>query len=928
MYSKTNALGVKKAKSTHGLKKLLIPSLFLFALLAVEVQADNEISNKLRGKILLQVEQNGEAWYVDPSDEKRHFMGRPSDAFSLMRNLGIGITNANLEKIEIAHENLSGIDSDGDGLSDSIEDAIGTDKNKADTDDDGHNDKDELLAGHNPTKDGTININKAFAEKQAGKILLQIEKHGEAWYINPSDNKRYYLGRPSDAFNVMRKVGLGITNNNLEKIADSNTRSIGEVEKNLIAQSKMKKFIGADELAIYLKNNELNSSPQYSSLLPSMQKMSLNDGVSFSSDSISVTDESALGSGRSGASTDFSTTNIQVAEVDEADIIKTDGEYIYALVKKELFIIHAHPASEAEIVSKIKFTDRPLSIYINDDKLVVYGQDYSFQNKKFYNNFIRRNSFTFFKIFDISDHNNPKQIKDLNFEGNYSNSRMIGDYVYLVTNNHNYRYIADEPTLPRIMDETKALEITPDLYYFDTPYNSYNMTSINAINIKDLSAEIKGDVYLLDYGQNMYVSKNNIYLTYTKHINEYQLIMEVARELIYPKLSTETQERIKQIEETANFILSKNEKQNKISQIIQSYIMDKTESEQKKIQAELETATKKKYQDLSKEMEKTVIHKIAIDSEDINYLKHGEVTGHVLNQFSMDEASDGYFRIATTKGRTWSRFARESQVAYNNLYILDQDLNITGSVEDLAKDEQIKSVRFMQNKAYMVTFKQIDPLFVIDLADPKNPKVLGKLKIPGYSDYLHPYNDNMLIGLGKDAFENEHGGTVTGGVKLSLFDVSDFSNPREVDNYIMGDSGSNSIALHDHKAFYLEVDKNLLSIPVSIREKTGDKYYDTKLTFSGAIVFDIDENGFKLKGKIDHSGGGKTANSDYWRGYSYHDNNVQRILHISDILYTFSNQSLMMNNISSLEEVNSLDFVLDDIEIITKGIEIYPEISE
>ncbi len=202
------------------LKKILFLSLvpaFLFIFLNTQARA-NPLSERLKGKILLQVEQNGEAWYLNPVDKKKYFMGRPNDAFGLMKRLGIGITNNDLLKLEIADENLGGQDLDGDGLSDLVEDAIGTNKDNIDTDGDTHNDKDELIASYNPNGPGKISKDNGFAKKQAGKILLQVEKNGEAWYVNPDNNKIYYLGRPIDAFNIMRKLGLGITNSDLASI--------------------------------------------------------------------------------------------------------------------------------------------------------------------------------------------------------------------------------------------------------------------------------------------------------------------------------------------------------------------------------------------------------------------------------------------------------------------------------------------------------------------------------------------------------------------------------------------------------------------------------------------------------------------------------------------------------------------------------------
>jgi len=173
----------------------------------------------LKGKILLAVEDGGKAFYVSPNiNNNIYYLGRPNDAFLVMREQGVGVTNINLAKIEIGLSNSSGTDTDGDGLSDLLEDAIGTYKNNADTDRDGYRDKLELESGFNPNGGGRLFFDKSFSEKQKGKLLLQVEGRGEAWYVSPVDGKRYFLGRPADAFEVMRKLGLGISNNNFANL--------------------------------------------------------------------------------------------------------------------------------------------------------------------------------------------------------------------------------------------------------------------------------------------------------------------------------------------------------------------------------------------------------------------------------------------------------------------------------------------------------------------------------------------------------------------------------------------------------------------------------------------------------------------------------------------------------------------------------------
>lgn len=188
----------------------------------------------LKGRILLQVESHGEAWYVNPKDGNRHYMKDGDAALKLMREVGVGISNDNLKKIPVADTNLEGDkDADSDGLSDSIEDALGTNKNKADSDGDSYNDKDEVINGYNPLGSGKNSVDLKLSKSQAGKILLQVESKGEAWYINPNNNKRYFLGRPSDAYNLMRSLGLGITNNNLNKIVEKKDAKQEQVKQSL-----------------------------------------------------------------------------------------------------------------------------------------------------------------------------------------------------------------------------------------------------------------------------------------------------------------------------------------------------------------------------------------------------------------------------------------------------------------------------------------------------------------------------------------------------------------------------------------------------------------------------------------------------------------------------------------------------------------------
>lgn len=711
------------------------------------------------------------------------------------------------------------------------------------------------------------------------------------------------------------------------------------------SNENIKRFTSADELKSFLDEGMSNISYGMSGSYGMARRELMKNSTSRDSGSFSnPTEIQGWGSAEApmnapaGNANDYSTTNIQVAGVDEADIVKTDGEYIYALSNNTVSIIRSYPAENAEIVSKIELDSDAQSMYLNGNRLAVYGQKWNFENDKVLNDMlmpIGRTSFTYLKIYDISDRANPKELRNLYFEGSNANSRMIGDYIYLVTSTFPYYGYTkggsgEESLAPIIIDQGEVLnnggkdvacKSCPNIYYFNMPYNSYTYTSVSSINIKDAAEKVKSEVFLLDQSQNnIYVSENNLYITYTKQISEQALTaditMEVIREYIYPMLSAKDREMAAEIESTKSYILSPEEKMAKIGSILQKYEKEFAGREDE-LEKELEDRIKRKYEDISKELERTVIHKISINNGDLKYRTAGDVTGMVLDQFSMDE-NDGYFRIATTKNRTWSRFGSDDSESYSNMYVLDPYMKVVGEVENIAKGEQIYSVRFMQNRAYMVTFERIDPLFVIDLSNPSDPKILGELKVPGFSSYLHPYDDSTLIGIGKESDEN---GRVTGGVKLSLFDVSDVENPKELDKYVIGNSSSNSIAIDEHKAFLFSREKNLLVIPVSTQEITpfmqeGISLEEQEMIlprpvpapvppkypkyFNGAYVFSVDKFRFNLKGQIDHA---DSADNSWWN----YGIGVQRSLYIKDIIYTLSNKYLKANRIEGLDDVKTIE---------------------
>ena len=254
----------------------------------------------------------------------------------------------------------------------------------------------------------------------------------------------------------------------------------------------------------------------------------------------------------------------------------------------------------------------------------------------------------------------------------------------------------------------------------------------------------------------------------------------------------------------------------------------------------------------------------------------------------MDEY-EGNLRIATTD------YSGEKTI--NQVYILDESLKEIGKIENMAPDEKIYSVRFIGKIGYVVTFKQIDPLFVLDLSDPRNPTIKGELKIPGYSSYLHPYDENHIIGIGYNTETNRYGGTTNTSIKMSMFDISDLENPKEMFNISIGNRYSYSEVANNHKALFYNKNRNLIGFPVTIRENS---YKDDTNNF---ILFEIDlENGFKEYGRI-------AQKIDY-------RTNIDRAIYIKDKLYTLADYQIVSYDLNTLEKINVLDLKEDEINTI------------
>jgi uncharacterized secreted protein with C-terminal beta-propeller domain len=284
----------------------------------------------------------------------------------------------------------------------------------------------------------------------------------------------------------------------------------------------------------------------------------------------------------------------------------------------------------------------------------------------------------------------------------------------------------------------------------------------------------------------------------------------------------------------------------------------------------------------------TDIHKFDISDPDrTTYVATGRVDGFMLSQWSMDEF-EGNLRVATTSSPDWWWGAtQDSESFVTVLEERDGELAEVGRVGGLGEGERIYSVRFFDDVGYVVTFRQTDPLYTIDLSDPSDPKVAGELKILGYSAYLHPVGDGLLLGVGQDA--TEEGRTL--GTQISLFDVSDPANPTRVQNYTF-DNGYSSVEW-DHRAFLYWPQTGLTVIPVSAW--SWDESTETESGFVGAVAVRVTDDGIEEIGRITHNLA-DDDDGDYWWGPE-----ILRSTVVGDSLYTYSYDGLLQSDLETAD---------------------------
>lgn len=550
---------------------------------------------------------------------------------------------------------------------------------------------------------------------------------------------------------------------------------------------------------------------------------------------------------------EHSTTNIQVENVDEADITKTDGDYIYSLSGRDVVITNVQDPSNIKIDSKIQSEEdyNPEDLILYNDKLVVISTKYIKYGQ----------SNTLVSVYDVTKKDEPKLVKSCMLPEKYYTSRSI-DGKLLVIASGKLRE-EDNKVVTYYEEDNSKKEIGLENIKRLKRLISNDQTLIATINLQSTD-NVKVNSYLFNV-ENAYISEKNMYL-----LNE-----------LYSNENSGFEKRVKNLFGIKGVIGFFN------------YILNEDYDE---------------YDDY------TNIYKFSIQEDgDIEYLAKNKVRGTTINQFSLDEYNENLrVGLETSDG--------------SKVVVLDNKLNKIGETGCLSKGEKMYSTRFLGEKAYMVTYKNTDPLYVIDLSNPNEPKVLGKLKIPGYSTYLHPYDEHHLIGIGmqtKETIYRDSQGRVTStsaritGMKMALFDVSDVNNPKQISQTIIGDSRTTSAILTNHKALLFSKEKGILAIPVNsypsdfeVESSSDDisklvsQYtnYNKNYTAEGYAVYNINlTDGFNLKGIINHE---RIKTSGYRYGYS---GKLLRGLWIEDNLYTVSEKMIKVNKLGDLSQISELE---------------------
>lgn len=593
--------------------------------------------------------------------------------------------------------------------------------------------------------------------------------------------------------------------------------------------------------------------------IPRLARYVLNSAAGGSAtDALAPAAEGGAANDAAGDGSVFTGTNLQEAGVDESDVMKSDGEFFYIARGRSLRIVRAAPVDQLAEVGKLQFDDYIKEIYlVGDNSALVLGQrsadtPMAYAAIDIWPPYLVNGKAVVYQV-DLTDRANPQVVKKVDLDGFFVNSRVTSGRLVAVLSivpdlsNRSAAQI-NRLTINEVMPKMEiggaARDLVPwqDWLYPESP-DGYYMTAVVTLDAADIENEVAA-VAVLGGAGTVYASTEALYLTDTSY----------------------------DFNETNRTI--------------------------------------------------TTVHKFAFDENGAaRYTASGSVAGRPLNQFSLGEYQ-GNLRIAThidptfispepvasEDGDSSTSISVAPQPGSNSVYVLgqsDADLVVKGRIEGIAPGEQLYAARFMEARGYLVTFRQIDPLFALDLADPANPRVAGELHVPGFSDYLHLIDATHVLGIGRATATSPWGGTITRGVQLSLFDVSDPANPTAVQQIELGGYGSYTEVSTNHKAFAYLPESGTLAIPATLYPDDYDPYSNQYFAYvpptTKVVAYHLDPAaGFTELGRLDAA-----QVSSNW-GYGYFGEWTRPAL-IGDRLYAVNAIGVRSAALSDFATVASLD---------------------
>jgi inhibitor of cysteine peptidase len=532
-------------------------------------------------------------------------------------------------------------------------------------------------------------------------------------------------------------------------------------------------------------------------------------------------DSSVGSSAKSSSSVPYSETNTQVLGIDEADTVKTDGKYIYFYQEtgeKAIVVLDAKTLVRIKAI-RIPTNYSNVSFYLTKTNLVITATKYTNYNARWYG-WYQNNQTSIIALYDIRNPAKASLVRTLQVEGSLSDSRLTDNGVMTAVVSTSYGfppiyYAADakmaggssvayeyspKTLIPRITDTKKGK--TESKSIVDCQNLGFVLPDLSTLENYSISPTLTSIISFDTTAVNSTVN-SNVILGDAGQIHVSRSSVYLTSHMWSPNTGT-----------SSAWACPPN------ARCAMPAIWNPGTSS-------------------------TLVHRFALDGQKSKYAYTTLVEGSPLTQYSMDEDANGYFRIVTSK----SEEKRSTQVT-----VLSNTGKIVGSLKDIAPGETFQGSRFIGDRLYLVTFEQIDPLFVISLSNPKKPTILGELKIPGYSTYLHPYDSDRLIGLGYDTKTNSWGGTQNAGIKVDLYNVRDVKNPKQEQSFVVGSVGSSTDALWNPRVFTYYKELGVLLLPGTYTKSANDPndLYRSSDIYQGVVGVSIQPTGITEKFRVTH----------------------------------------------------------------------------